>query len=70
MLSGPLREMRESSKEKVATPAASAAMLPRSPTCRLRSCGAPCVRSKGLKCGPADAQPLLRSPEALQIGHG
>ena len=65
MLNGPLREITLSSNEKDATPSESVSMLPKSPTCLEKSVGAPCALSRGLKWGPADVQPLLRSPEAL-----
>lgn len=54
-----------SSNEKVATPFESLSMFPKSPACRFLSVGAPWVRLNGLKCGPAERQPLLKSPEAL-----
>ncbi len=43
-------------------PLSSVLKLPRSPTWRVESEGAPCVLPKGLKCGPAEVQPLVLSP--------
>ena len=67
MLKAPFSEMRLSSNDKVATPFESVSMFPKSPTCLFwrESPGDPCVTSNGLKWGPADKQPLLRSPAAL-----
>ena len=64
-LSGPLRVTKESSIVNLASPCASLWMLPRSPTWRDVSLGAPCILLKGLKCDPAEAHPEDRSPPVL-----
>lgn len=65
MLVRPFKEIKLSVKTKSATPDASLWMLPRSPTWRAVSFGAPCVLPYGLKWLPADRQPPLRSPDTL-----
>jgi hypothetical protein len=70
MLCGPLRERTLSWMLIFATPLLSVAMFPKSPTWRALSVGAPCVCSNGLKCEPAETQPLLRSPSALSVVSG
>lgn len=59
---GPVREICESLISTLATPSALAITLPRSPACLLSSVGPPCVLPAGLKCGPAETQPLVLSP--------
>lgn len=70
MLSGPFSEIRWSSNVNFAAPLASLSMLPRSPTWRSPSVGAPCFLLYGLKCAPALRHPLDRSPATLAIVSG
>lgn len=62
MLFAPLNEINESVMLILATPLASASTLPKSPTWRFWAVGAPCSLPDGLKCGPAEVQPFVLSP--------
>lgn len=56
------RERCVSRRENVEVGRAPAKMLPRSPTWRMRSQGAPWAQFVGLKWAPVDMQPLVVSP--------
>jgi len=61
---GPYNLTNLSVIEPFAKPEASVLMLPKSPTWRFSSDGPPWVLEKGLKCGPAEVQPLVLSPNS------
>jgi len=61
-LSGPINLMSLSVVEPLPFPWPSVSKLPKSPTWRVSSWGAPWVFPWGLKWGPADVQPLVLSP--------
>lgn len=65
MLLAPLREITESCWFNETSPLPFDWRFPRSPTWRTLSLGAPWVWSNGLKWGPAEVHPLVRSPHWL-----
>lgn len=64
MLFGPLNEIWLSVMLILAEPLAPASIFPKSPACRISASGAPCSFLFGLKCGPADVQPFVLSPNS------